>query len=350
MSRLIVLLSMLVLNLWPAVGGASAAAVVPAAAGSVSDIPWVKFAGNPVLTKGPSNAWDSDAVSAASVLFGPNDYEMWYSGHATGNLHYQIGYAQSADGVAWMKSASNPVLSYGGAGAWDSYYVIAPYVLRDGATYKMWYRGTDNANSNGASIGYATSPDGLVWTKPITSPVLSPGAPSSWDSGYLFGASVLKESGTYKMWYSGCNGGICSIGYATSANGINWTKSPSNPVLTVGLTGSWDARTVLYGSVSSDGSGYEMWYSGANASSVFAIGHATSADGIAWTKDPSNPVLTRGASGSWDDEVIVAPTVLIQPGPAKLWYAGNGGGSQYSIGLATVYSATNKIFLPELLR
>jgi predicted GH43/DUF377 family glycosyl hydrolase len=352
MSKLIMLLSILVLNLWPSLSSASPAAVGPRAASAPSDLPWVKYAGNPVLTKGPSNAWDSGSVSAASVLFGPNDYEMWYSGHPTGSTRYQIGYANSGDGVSWAKSGSNPVLSYGGPGSWDSYYVLAPYVLRDGSTYKMWYRGANNASSTGAGIGYATSPDGIAWTKPLNAPVLAPGVSGSWDESYLFSVSVLKEGGTYKMWYAGCDTGVCAIGYATSPNGTTWTKSPSNPVITLGPNGSWDARTIPYASVTSNGSGYEIWYSGANASFQFAIGHATSADGIAWTKDPANPVITTGATGSWDDLGILAPTVVIQPGGPKLWYAGNGDPSQYNIGLATAgtFTPTEFIFLPALLR
>ena len=37
-------------------------------------------------------------------------------------------------------------------------------VIKDGAIYKMWYYGC-NTDYTICSIGYATSPDGLAWTQ-----------------------------------------------------------------------------------------------------------------------------------------------------------------------------------------
>ena len=33
------------------------------------------------------------------------------------------------------------------------------------------------------------------------------------------------------------------------------------------------------------------------------IGHATSADGVEWTMDLTNPVLTQGEPGAWDEVI-----------------------------------------------
>ena len=50
------------------------------------------------------------------------------------------------------------------AGDFDSEEVRAPCVIKDGTTYKMWYTGEDIGNpANG--IGYATSDDGINWTR-----------------------------------------------------------------------------------------------------------------------------------------------------------------------------------------
>jgi len=49
---------------------------------------------------------------------------------------------------------------------------------------------------------------------------------------------------------------------------------------------------------------------GNNFSFDVQIGHATSADGITWTKDPNNPVLPRGSKGAWDVSWINAGSVL----------------------------------------
>jgi hypothetical protein len=47
----------------------------------------------------------------------------------------------------------------------------------------------------------------------------------------------------------------------------------------------------MTGSVLFDGTTYKMWYAGGNASWTGQIGYATSPDGITWTKNP-NPVIT----------------------------------------------------------
>jgi hypothetical protein len=55
------------------------------------------------------------------------------------------------------------------------------------------------------------------------------------------------------------------------------------------------------------------------------IGHATSKDGVRWTKDPQNPVLPRGAKGEWDRTGTWDPYVIYEDGLYKMWYGGGGG-------------------------
>ncbi len=50
-----------------------------------------------------------------------------------------IGYATSPDGILWEKHPDNPVLDIGAAGEWDDQRIVSPAVLLDGTTYKMWY-------------------------------------------------------------------------------------------------------------------------------------------------------------------------------------------------------------------
>ena len=40
------------------------------------------------------------------------------------------------------------------------------------------------------------------------------------------------------------------------------------------------------------------------------IGHATSPDGITWTKDTNNPVLDVGPDGNWDDNTGLLKVVF----------------------------------------
>ena len=157
----------------------------------------------------------------------------------------------------WTKNAANPVINLGGVGAWDSINAVYNTVINDAGTYKMWYGGDDGTNWR---IGYATSADGIAWTKYASNPVLGLGALAPDDNGVLPG-TVINDAGTYKMWYS-CDDSVAwRICYATSADGVRG-RDAGNPVLNVGASGTWDDFEVFSSSVIKEGSTYKMWYHG----------------------------------------------------------------------------------------
>jgi predicted GH43/DUF377 family glycosyl hydrolase len=179
---------------------------------------------------------------------------MWYMGQ---NGEWGIGYATSPDGLAWMKDSHNPVLQGGLAGSWDARMVLTPCVIQDGGNYMMWYAGMDG--NSVVRIGYAISGDGVTWTK--RGPILEPGPPGSWDEAWVFAPDVVFDSQEYRMWYTGQAGdGRRAIGYATSSDGVSWTKSAGNPVLGAGEIG-WE-RAVMHPHVLLRGTQYMMWYTG----------------------------------------------------------------------------------------
>src|ERR1700677_4823034 len=64
-------------------------------------------------------------------------------------------------------------------------------------------------------------------------PVFSAGGEGQWDAKIRERGWILKEDGIYKLWYTGYTGakdGICMLGYATSPDGIAWTRHPGNPI------------------------------------------------------------------------------------------------------------------------
>ena len=302
---------------------------------------WTKYEGNPVLIE-TAGGWDASEISLPSVLFHEGKYRLWYWGCAR---KCRIGYATSSNGISWEKYSNAPVLAEGGPGSWDESYVIAPHVIFHDGVYKMWYRGTRERSGGrplGASIGYATSTDGIHWNKYVNNPVLTPGPDGGWDSKFLWDSCVITEGDNYKMWYSGNSGSNFRIGYATSTDGINWVKYPGNPILDVGAPGSWDSRYVYYPDVIFNGSFYEMWYSGWGGSNI-GIGYATSVDGIHWCKHADNPVLTTGPTGSWDSSDVFGPSVVAQVGINKMWYAGSYNWWTSRIGYATSTSGFSTI-------
>jgi len=138
-------------------------------------------------------------------------YKMWYRASNS-----NIAYRTSTDGTTW--SASSIVLART-AGTFDSNGIIPGTVIKDTetATYKMWYSGANSASR--WTIGYATSTNGTTWGKYSGNPVVSTGVAGSYDSSHAYLCSVIKQGGTYKMWY-GMHNGHVRLGYATSPDGI----------------------------------------------------------------------------------------------------------------------------------
>lgn len=280
---------------------------------------WTKYEG-PVLEKGAAGSWDAKVIALPNILFNDNVYHMWYMGIGADDI-LAIGHATSPDGISWTKDPDNPVLKKGSSGSWDDLGVYHPKVIYEGSIFHMWYTGISTGKERG---GYATSPDGVTWTKYAGNPVLSSGATGEWDAGgYILTGPVIYLDNKFHMWYGASNSFTSELGYATSTDGTSWTRHPDNPVLSNGGSGNWDYPSTDPGSVIFNGSTYEMWYCGGEKFK-WRIGHATSPDGIQWTRDAGNPVLDWGSAGSWDDELVAFPSVLYDPASSKLkmWYVG----------------------------
>ncbi|MCB0304800.1 MAG: T9SS type A sorting domain-containing protein [Calditrichaeota bacterium] len=251
---------------------------------SPDGVAWTRYPGNPVMTKGTLGSWDAGSVAPMSVVFDGNTYHMWYSGESTGFLTTRIGYAASSDGIHWMKADSiNPVINIGPLDSWESRYVTGASVIYDGSIFHMWYSGNDYFITPviTGEIGYATSTDGIHWSKYADNPVLTYGVPGEWDENGAELPTVIFDdiSQTYQMWYTGQKTGLLyDVGFATSTDGINWTKSSDNPVLENGFAGTWEGLSVIYPKVIFHDNQYKMWYCGINnaANFIFRIGHATS--------------------------------------------------------------------------
>ena len=298
---------------------------------------WTKHTGNPVMLPGAATDWDKGFIGIGSVIYYSNKYHMWYSGGLLAKGLLRIGHATSDDGITWTKDFNNPVLDIGPAGSWDDTTAHAPCVMVINNIFHMWYTGHTGENfSYDFQIGHATSPDGTTWTKDPNNPILSKGTKGSWDCSWINAGSVLYDGTKYHIWYTGCDTLVgIKIGHTTSSDGLNWTKDPLNPVLVPGNTGSWDHPRVDFPSVLYDGTTYHMWYSGGNYF-AWKIGYATSKDGSKWTKEYSKPVLYPGKAGSWDSWLVANLSVLDNSGKYKMWYWGTMANNTASIGYAEV--------------
>ena len=113
----------------------------------------------------------------------------------------------------------------------------------------------------------------------------------------------------------------------------HWEKYPGNPVMVPGNEGEWIYNAMGPSTVMLIDSTYHMYYHGHGStnSRYWAIGHATSPDGITWTKDSNNPILELGTSGDWDGYWISDAFVLKSDNIFHMWYSGRRKGSQFRI-------------------
>jgi len=205
-------------------------------------------------------------VSVADLHFVAPGLELLPAGSPVeGDAVRIVGHIQASGSQAWTKAGV--VLDRGLPGEPDSHELNAPSVIYDGGEYKMWYAGTTGSMTG--SILYATSPDGVSWTKHGT--VLAPGSPP--ENVNVHYPCVMKDGVMYKMWYSGYDGSHYRIFYATSADGLTWNRQ--RLVLDIGPNGSYDDNFAVSPFVLKEGSAYRMWYSGNDGAHVRLL-YATS--------------------------------------------------------------------------
>ena len=152
------------------------------------------------------------------------------TGSGTGSIYISVNWGVPIN-YSWLDYYNNPILKPFENNYFDSKGVRNAVILFDENIYKMWFT-TISSDSKGF-VFYATSTDGISWIRASNLPVLSPSSNYSWDDKVVSAGAVIKDNGLFRMFYSGYSDmtGIYQIGFATSSDGISWTKNP-NPILT----------------------------------------------------------------------------------------------------------------------
>jgi len=269
--------------------------------------------------------WEGTWILEPSVLYEGGLFKMIYTGNGGTNAA-QFGYATSTDGLSWTRSGSNPIWGMGAGG--QNGYVNQPELLKVGSTYYMYY-------SDGSYYkNVATSTDLVSWSNLATNILSNPDGQTKWNN-----VSVrIDPSGTWQMLAEGLKAGIYLTYYWTSTDGVIWTAGNGGAALTtlrVAVGGTYGGPFLWPTQI---GGLWHVWYHASPAAGNLPtnIYHATSPDFITWTQTTPNPILSYGGA-AFEVDQVADPSIITRDGTAYLFYNGahNTGSGFGSIGLAT---------------
>ncbi|MBL9214183.1 MAG: hypothetical protein JNG83_01775 [Opitutaceae bacterium] len=140
--------------------------------------------------------------------------------------------------------------------------------------------------------------------------VIPPGPPGSHDEALLYYGTVIRIGDTFHLWYNGNYGPLrpltgferekCVLAYATSKDGVNWTKpdlglvefngSKHNNIVDLPEPNLWSTATIIHDPEDPDENRrFKMAYEARYPDGMkFCV--AFSQDGLRWVPSPKNPV------------------------------------------------------------
>jgi hypothetical protein len=171
------------------------------------------------------NAIDPYLTASPWVIHENGVWQMWYVSCCDWQLvadaprhRYHIRYAESGDGVAWMRDGRVSIDF-----ADDSEYAMGrPCVVRDDDCYRMWF----TVRGSRYRLGYAESADGLTWVRDDRLAGLEPSG-SGWDSEMIAYPTILDHSDRRYLFYNGNDYGRTGIGYAVQTGARHPSRAPA---------------------------------------------------------------------------------------------------------------------------
>lgn len=240
--------------------------------------------GTPALSPGKPGMFDDCGVMPSHAIDVDGDIWMYYLGWNVRNTiayHNSIGLAISKDGgITFEKFSEGPLFDRNYI---EPYYSATPFVLREGALWRMWYlSNTEWVTFKGKSepryhIKYAESRNGIDWQRQGQVAI-------DYKDDNEFGIvrpCVVYDGHLYRMWYSYRNiqdyridtRNSYRIGYAESVNAMDWHRKDEQAGIDVSDEG-WDSQMIEYPFVYDHGGKRHMMYNG-NTFGASGFGYAT---------------------------------------------------------------------------
>ena len=302
-----------------------AAAIIHFGHGALADDAWIKSPQNPMLSLSTGDAFDSQNIFAPNIVKDGGKYFLFYAGGPSGPgnsgdfVGYQLGLALSDDGEKWTKTGK-PLLPLGER---DNFHAT-PSLLRNPAGELLKIDGVWHmvyCGNRADEIGHATSRDGLTWEKDPRNPIFRS----------AYSPHLVQVDGELRMYYISKPRPVegkavpWEVRLATGKDFLSLKAHAANPVLTVSQP--WEKGALFYPYVIREGDVWLMFYAaywtmhpeGKNAT---AIGIARSLDGVQWTKNPANPVLTPTPTSTYDSVYTSSQSVMRDGDLWRMYYAG----------------------------
>lgn len=266
-----------------------------------------------VLDRGRRGAYDDKNLESPIVVRRPDgSYVLFYRGQSSVDPKGRIMRAVSPDGIRWEKTGvvMEPTEPYEG-------HKIDPMAVHlEEGEYRMWY----GCAAHGGAACYATSPDGIRWTRHPDNPVLRK-TTRNWDNRGAGGQhTVIRADGAYRMIYKGYGSeapGWTFYGLAESDDGIHWKKK-GKTVLPDPRLGETTVFKNLFAFRA--GGRFYLAHTMADHLSLFLL---HSEDGRSWTRCGALFSKAR-APGGWDVKWATSPHVSVEDGRVRMWYEGGG--------------------------
>jgi predicted GH43/DUF377 family glycosyl hydrolase len=235
---------------------------------------------------------------------------------------YQSFIAESTDLVNWTNRRL--AMPYGPAGAFDyggvvlgaylyeSYDIKAPRTLKlkDGKYWSLYgaYNLRDGYEAGVGSNGLASSIDGVNWSRTQNDPVVSiyDDDTGAWESNMIYQPWLIEHEGTYYSLYN-AKGGPEQIGAVTSSDLLTWARYENNPVIPVGAS-PYNTAFSADPKIFWDRDHWVCFFFGVGGGAHIMA--AFSRDLYDWTVDP-NPLYLAGGNPSGLDSTYAHKISLV---------------------------------------